>query len=125
MALESVEACAAAPLPQTDRLVKTTAGKGLPIGAKGHRPDLAGMASQDFKALPAAHLPQAEGHITAATGKGAPIRAEGDGCYPTEVCLNGLQWSTTSSMPEPDLTCRRSRRQQVSLWAKRHTSNTA
>ena len=72
MTLQSVEALTTADLPQAHRLIIAAASKGLPIRAKGHGPNPAGMALQDAKAHAAADFPQAYPLIPPA-GKGLPI----------------------------------------------------
>src|SRR2546429_473987 len=124
MTLQDLKTLTAAYLPQAHRLITTAAGKGLPIRAKSHRVDHAGMPLQDIEALTAAYLPQAHRLITTA-GKGPPIRAKGHRVDPIGVCLKGLQWETTCSMPEPNLTCPCSCRQDISLWTQRHRKNTS
>src|SRR5258708_2161472 len=87
--------------------------------------DRVGLALQGSEKLPAAPLPHTHRLIITATDNGVPIGAESDRSDPIGVSLNGLQWDTIGSMPEPDLTSCRSCRQQISVWTKRHTRNTA
>src|SRR2546423_1864011 len=125
MVLQCVKQLPATSLPQAYRSIITTTGKDLPIRTEDHRPGSACMTVENSEALAVAYLPQAYRSIITTTGKDLPIRTEGHRVDPIGMSPKGVKWETTCSMPDSGLTRRRSCCQQVSLWAKHYTKNTA
>ena len=68
MALQGSDLLPVGHIPQSDRLIPTATGQGLPIWRIRHRRDRMRMALQGSDLLPVGHIPQPDRLVQIATG---------------------------------------------------------
>src|SRR5713226_6275820 len=100
MALEYFKAKPSMDVPDTKRLIVTSAHKYVPIWVEGHTPVPISMASQGLQANSCAYIPYAYGAIFTTTCHDISIRAESHPSDPIGMAMECFETVAGSSIPQ-------------------------